>query len=132
MAAALTSELILLGVLTLLGSGTVAAVVAGLFGRRKISAEATEIVTRAAGAQVERLSRELQDVRAELGRERDARSALERKVDSMERREGVARDLMVVHAGWDYRASDVLRRYLTAEQLEDEQLLPPPPLYPPS
>lgn len=128
----MTGELLTTLTVALVGSGGVAAIVAGLFGRRKIGAEATEIVTRAAGAQVERLSGELQDVRAELGRERDERAKLARKIESLERREGIARDLMVVHAGWDYRAADVLRRYLTAQQLEDEQLLPPPPLYPPS
>lgn len=123
-------------VLTLLATLVTGSGAGGLVGwvmsRNKIGAEtnqleaqAAEIIERTAGASVERLSKENTTLQAKV-------LDLERKVERLERRELVQRDLMQVHAGWDFRALELLRRNLTPEQLEAEQLHPAPPLFPPA
>lgn len=99
--------------LAMLGSGVLAAlvtaVVTGLFSKRKLSAEATEVITKAASGVVERLEHENTRMLGRL-------SKLERKVARQEA-------VIAVHTFWD--------RQVVQMASEAGLTLPPaPPLYP--
>jgi len=95
--------------LTGAGVGVVlAAIIAGLFSRRKLSAEATEIITKAASGVVERLEAEVTRVTAD-------NAALRAQVQRQEVALGV-------HSFWDRQAYDILAQ-------QGIELPPPPPLY---
>lgn len=110
---------VILQILGGLGIGAIlTAFVTGLFNKRKLSAEATEVIAKAASGVVERLEKENQRI---IAREevQAARSAADHKlIEDL-------RTLVAVHAFWDQQAYDAL--------LEQGITLPkPPPLYPPS
>lgn len=128
----MNAELLITLLVAVVSSTGVAGLVAGMFGRRKISAEATEIISRTAGEQVQRVTEELHEVRQQLRRERDARDELSRKVDRLERREMQMRDLLMVHGGWDHRMQTELEMRMSPDEVERLGLYPAPPLYPPT
>ena len=123
--------------LPLLGSGAVGAVIVAIIGavtgRRKLGAEATEILTKAAGGMVERLE-------ADNKRLRDADEAKTTKIDELEHRVDDLEDeqrawereredwlrVLQVHAAWDTLAIATLREAHPPIDLPD-----PPPLTPP-
>lgn len=110
----------------LLGGGGLgaiaAAVVAGLFSRRKLGAEATEIITKAASGVVERLEAELARVTNERGAMRDELEQVRREWTA-ERL--VWRQVLTIHAAWDTLAIGKLTECGVVIQA-------PPPLYPPT
>lgn len=93
----------------LLGTGglgaIVAAIVTGLFSKRKLGAEATEIITKAAAGVVTNLQDELQrQVRRNEVLVNDHRSAVASLVDSHEKELAEVRRVMRLHAAWDLMA----------------------------
>lgn len=85
-----------------LGSGIFATVINAVAGRRKLGADATKVITEAAGGVVERLEAENERLSVRV-------SILEQQVGDLKERERVQRDLLLVHAGWDHLAIDQLR-----------------------
>jgi|GEM_PF-3524825 len=108
-----------------LGGGGVAAivtaVVTGLFSKRKLGAEATEIITKAASGVVERIEKDNLDLRAEVTGLKEAREQ-----DKREWRQ-VTRDwraALQLHAAWDALA--IAKLHEAGIEIPE-----PPPLYPP-
>jgi uncharacterized membrane protein len=93
-----------------------AAAIAGFFSRRKLSAEATEVITKAASGVVERL--EAENARISVGR-----NELAARVSSLEEQERRRAAALVVHEAWDRMAVRTLRD--AGHPLPD-----PPPLEP--
>lgn len=127
-------------IVALLTSGGIFAIIGaainGIFTKRKLGAEATEIITKAASGVVTDLRRSLEDSRAEMDRMKtnhaavlaamrgDSQAALERleKQHSDEREEW--RRVLQLHVAWDAIA--------IAKMAEIGVELPPaPPLLPP-
>ena len=108
--------------ITALGvSGVLLAFVNGLFGKRKLSAEATKIITDAA-------SGTLKDVRDENVRLLARQAATESRLDAVEQENRVQAEhqrqtdaLIVVHGEWD-------RQAFYAAKSKGIQLPEPPPL----
>jgi hypothetical protein len=110
-------------VLQLLGSAAVAAVfvaiINGVFNRRKLSAEATAVIARAASGVVERLEQENTRI---LGNS----VALSSRVAVLEAEARQRQSYLLVHEMWDREA--VMRlRSVGVQDLTD-----PPPLNPPT
>ena len=134
-------------IIAALGSGAIGAVivaiVTGLFTKRKLGAEATEIITKAAAGVVESLNGEMVSLRGTLAAvrlesaeaearhkidddAREARHKLEREADRathMREMEAVRRVLQL-HVAWDLIAREKLSEY--GIELPDA-----PPLLPP-
>lgn len=114
--------------LQLLGSAAVgavlAAVVAGLFSRRKLSAEATKIITDAASGVVQNLRDENARVIASNAALSKRLAALQKKVDADHRLLHKQGEMLSIHAFWDQQAVAIAREH-------DIELPPPPPLYTP-
>jgi hypothetical protein len=87
----------------ILGSGIFAAVINAVAGRRKLGADATKVITEAAGGVVERLENENERLSLRV-------THLEQEVGDLKERDRVQRDLLLVHAGWDHLAIDQLRQ----------------------
>lgn len=85
-----------------LGSGIFAAVINAVAGRRKLGADATKVITEAAGGVVERLENENERLSNRV-------TLLERQVTDLTERDRIQRDLLLVHAGWDHLAIEQLR-----------------------
>lgn len=106
-------------VLQLLGSGALGAlllaVVNGVFSKRKLSAEATNIITKAASGVVERLEKEntRQSVKLE---------AQQVTIDGLVRVQRVQGEAIAIHAFWDNQAFSVARDH-------GIDLPEPPPLH---
>lgn len=124
-----------------LGAGSVGAVIAalitGLFTKRKLGAEATEIITKAASGVVESLNGEivrvnsaLAAVRAEQSRERisHARELRERDARHAAQMSAVRRTLQL-HVAWDVMAIARLGEH-GIDLPEPPPLLPPLPDFP--
>lgn len=98
--------------LQLLGSAglavVLAAVVNGVFNKRKLSAEATKIITDAAGTMVQRLESQVAELTTEQARQR--------------RHQQLTDERLAVHAAWDRQAQ-------IAAERQGFQLPPPPPLF---
>jgi hypothetical protein len=110
---------LVVGLLTASGFGAiVAAVVAGVFSKRKLGAEATEIITKAAAGVVTNLEREIVRQRESFDRE-----IAEIKADHQREMEDVRRVLQL-HVAWDAIAIAKLGEL-------DIHLPPAPPLLPP-
>ncbi len=102
-------------------ASVIAAIVAGLFSRRKLSAEATKIITGAASEVVE-----IQ--KAELARVIASNTLLNGKVDAQQIQLDEVRNVLrtqsealAIHAFWDSQAYDIAREH-------GIDLPPPPPL----
>lgn len=109
----------------LLGSAAVAAVLAavvtGLFSRRKLSAEAAEIITKAASGVVERLEAENARIAASnlvLGGRAEAQGIL---LEQVQRDLRALHEQVAVHVFWDQQAVEMARE-------QGLELPPPPPL----
>lgn len=118
-----------------------AAVVNGVMSRRKIGAEATEIITKAASGVVERLEDELERQVLALGLKETNIEALKERVRFLETHEAQHhldrlnwddersewREYLQAHVSFDYMMIERLR------VLDPEGHIPqPPPLYPPT
>jgi hypothetical protein len=108
-------------VVQLLGSVVLAAIagaiINGIINRRKLGAEATEIITKAASGVVERLEAELTRISGDNSRLRD-------RILTLEAAEDADRAVLQLHASWDHLAVERL--------LEAGIEMPmPPPLSPP-
>ena len=110
-------------IVQLLGSAVLAAIagaiINGIINRRKLGAEATEIITKAASGVVERLEAE----RARIAGERD--QLLER-VRALEIREETDRAVLQLHAAWDHLAVEALTRAGISDLPQPPPLSPPP------
>ena len=131
-------------VLAVLGTAGVASVlgalVTGAFNRKKLGADATEIITKAATGVVERIEAENTRLNSELGNERNARHRLERELEAERAaREKLSREMdrfrrlaiqhthiLQMHAAWDALAVSALEKAGV-----DGMPKPPPPLYGP-
>jgi hypothetical protein len=106
----------------LMGSVVLAAVagaiINGIINRRKLGAEATEIVVRAAGGQIERLEGEIERAQRQSRADR-------RRIRQLEISEASGRMALQVHAAWDHLAIVALQRAGVSDLPE------PPPLTPP-
>lgn len=102
-------------ILAVIGSGGVGAIIVSVVNavqsKKKLGAEATEIITRAAAGVVENLRDDNKDLRETVVR-------LEAWIDAL-------RDTLQMHAFWDALATKAL------EDAGITNLPPPPPLYPP-
>lgn len=99
-------------------ASVVVAIVMGLFSKRKLSAEATDIITKAATGVVERL--ESENVRQ--GAQLAAQQAQVVEIQRVQRLQGEA---LAIHAAWDRQTVRVARD--AGIELPD-----PPPLHPES
>jgi hypothetical protein len=108
-------------VVQLLGSVVLAAIagaiINGIINRRKLGAEATEIITKAASGVVERLEAELTRVNGDNRRLRE-------RISTLEYREETDRAVLQLHAAWDHLAVQKLQEL-------GINLPAPPPLSPP-
>lgn len=140
------NELLLQILLSATGAGVLGAVINGIINRKKLGAEATNIITQAATGVVERLEAEIKrkgsDLEAATARIRE----LEERVRVVEQRESdhatecqerekerahemlLIRETLQVHAAWDFRAVRALEEF----SLRKTDLRPPPPLLPPA
>lgn len=91
------------------------AIVNGIFSKRKMSADATDIITKAASGLVERLESENARVIA-------SNAALSSKVEGVQRAQQAQSEVLAIHAFWDRQAVDVLRD-------QGIDLPEPPPLH---
>ncbi len=99
------------------------AVVNALTNRRKLSADATKIITEAASGVVERLEGEIARKDTEHKNKVDD---LESRIAALEGERDASRDALQLHAAWDEVALYKLRETGLADDLPQ-----PPPLYPP-
>jgi hypothetical protein len=110
-------------IVQLLGSVVLAAVagaiINGIINRRKLGAEATEIITKAASGVVERLESEI----ARVTRDRDN---LQERVRSLEIREETDRAVLQLHAAWDHMAVQRLAEFGITDLPQPPPLSPPP------
>ena len=97
----------------------VGALLNGLINRRKLSAEATEIITRAASGVVERLEDDI-----ERGERRE--QALMLRVADLEAGEIENRRVLQEHAAWDHMAVAALQAAGILDLPDPPPLLPPP------
>ena len=108
-------------IVQLLGSAVLAAIagaiINGIINRRKLGAEATEIITKAASGVVERLE-------AERSRIANDNVVLRERVAALEAREEADRAVLQLHAAWDHLAVQKLAEL-------GIELPAPPPLSPP-
>lgn len=117
---------VVVAVLGTLGIGSVAgAIVAGLFSRKKLGADATKVITEAAAGVVA-------DLRAELGRADDKVTRAEAKVAKLvlafEAERETWRRVLQLHVAWDAIAI----AKVNAMCKPGDELPPAPPLLPPS
>jgi hypothetical protein len=116
-------------IIAALGAGgfgaIIAAIVTGLFSKRKLGAEATEIITKAAAGVVKDLNSELGRVRAEAAQQRsDYEGTIARINDDHAKEMRDVRNTLQLHVAWDTIA--------LAKLAEIGVELPPvPPLLPP-
>lgn len=94
------------------------AVVNGLFQRRRLGADATRIITEAAGGVVA-------DVRKDNAELRERLRNAEARIDEQERMEDELRDSLRDHVEWDRTVANVLAEHGITD------IPPPPPLFPP-
>ncbi len=110
-------------VIQLLGSAVLAAIagaiINGIINRRKLGAEATEIITKAASGVVERLEAELTRVSAD-------RERLIERVHTLEIREEADRAVLQLHAAWDHMAVQRLAEFGITDLPQPPPLSPPP------
>jgi len=110
-------------IIQLLGSATVAAVIGavinGIVNRKKLGAEATEIITKAASGVVA-------DLRADNERLRHRLTQLEETQDEWELEREEWKRVLQVHAAWDLMATAAVKAAIPPIDLP-----PPPPLTPP-
>ena len=113
------SSEVVVAILSTLGIGSVAgAVIAGLFSRKKLGADATKIITEAAAGVVT-------DLRAEVGR---ADAKMDRMRAAFEAERESWRRVLQLHVAWDTIA---IAKY-NAMCTPGDELPPAPPLLPPS
>lgn len=114
---------LVLGALGTLGLGSVlAAMVSGFFSRRKLGADATEIITKAASGVVERIEADNERLREDLEREREERKA---ERDDFRRVVDEHTAVLQLHAAWDHMA------VVKLQEAGIRDLPTPPPLYDP-
>ena len=107
----------------LLGSAVIAsvigAVVNGIINRKKLGAEATEIITKAASGVVSDLRQDNERLRARL-------VVLENAQDEWELEREEWKRVLTVHGAWDLMATTAVKQAIPPIDLP-----PPPPLTPP-
>lgn len=99
-------------------SGALAAVVTGILNRRKLSAEATKIITDAAASTVEQIEKDNKRLRERV-------EQLEAAELAWRRERADWRDVLTLHAAFDHLAVAKLREHGINDMPS------PPPLYPP-
>lgn len=111
---------------SLLGAGVLGAIVQGFMNRRKLGAEATDIITKAAGGIVSRLEKENTRITAALSTANRRIDELERAKDEWDVQRHELRETLTVHSAFD---QEVVRRL---RDLGIVDLPEPPPLLPQS
>lgn len=112
----------LVGLLGGTGIGAIfASIVAGLFSKKKLGAEATKIITDAAAGVVTSISEDLE--RAKLARDRAEQKLADREIE-YQRDRAAHRAVLQLHASWDVMAIAKLKEC-------GIELPEPPPLLPP-
>jgi hypothetical protein len=110
-------------VLQLLGSAVVASVIGaiinGILNRKKLGAEATEIITKAASGVV-------RDIREDNERLRRRVSELEIQASEWAIEKQEWKDVLILHGAWDLMATSAVNQAIPPIELP-----PPPPLTPP-
>lgn len=118
----LSTAQIVIGILGTLGLGAVgAAVVTGLFSRKKLGADATEIISRAAAGVVERTEADNARLRADLAA---TELRLNRRDTEIRRLIDQHTRVLQLHAAWDHVVVEKCK-------MQGIELPPPPPLYGP-
>lgn len=123
-------------VIALLGGGGLgaifAAIIAGLFSKRKLGAEATEIITKAAAGVVTNLEAELhRQIKAREDAALQHRLDMAAVMDSHDAEMLEVRRVLQLHVSWD--AIAIARVNELAGLLDSDITLPPaPPLLPPA
>jgi ABC-type branched-subunit amino acid transport system permease subunit len=102
-------------------AAVLAAIVSGLFSKRKLSAEATKIITDAASGVVQNLSSELTRVTAQNATQAAQIARVEAEQAQAREHQRATDQALALHAFWDSQARDTLR----ANGIE---LPEPPPL----
>jgi hypothetical protein len=110
--------------LQLLGSAAVASVIGaiinGILNRKKLGAEATEIITKAASGVVA-------DIRQDNARLRKRVAELEFAQSEWAIEKQEWRDVLILHSAWDLMATTAVNQAIPPIELP-----PPPPLTPPT
>lgn len=119
----MSAELILAAVGSAGFTGLVATVVNGILNRKKLSADATKIITEAASGVVERLEAELTRKDRE---HKEREQVLEDRLDRLETYIAEWRDVAQLHAAWDE-----IVQYEAREAGFSEKIPAAPPLMPP-
>ena len=109
-------------VIALLSTGSLAAIagaiVTGVFNRKRLGADATEIITRAASSVVERIEDENERLRKEIAELQADRAILREMIEDHTK-------VLQLHAAWDALAVAKLREHDILD------LPDPPPMYHP-
>lgn len=100
------------------------AVIQGVFSRKRLGAEATQIIQTAASGVVIMLEKQVAEKTATIDECVSRERALEKRVRDLEDEREDQRQINQMHAAWDYLAHAEL-------QIHASKLPPPPPLYPP-
>lgn len=115
-------------VFQLLGTAGIAAVataiIQGVFSRKRLGAEATQIIQSAATGVVLMLEKQVAEKTAAVDDLLERERALEKRVRDLEDERDDQRQINQMHAAWDYLAHNELITHGT-------KLPPPPLLYPP-
>jgi len=116
-------------IVALLGGGGIAAIisaiVAGLFSKKKLGAEATEIITKAAAGVVTNMQAEIdRQVQARQDQALTHQQAMTALIASHEREMAEVRRVLQLHVAWDVMAIAKLQELGVA-------MPPAPPLLPP-
>ena len=134
----LSTAQLIVGFLSALGVGSVlAAIVSGFFSRKKLGADATEIITKAASGVVANIESDNMRLRKDIELERNERRAIEdfhesemvsvrREQDHFRRLAREHTRVLQLHAAWDMMAVQALERCGITDLPQ-----PPPPLYGP-
>lgn len=97
----------------------VTAIANGILNRKKLSADATKVITEAAAGVAADIRKDNIDLRERLER-------AEGRIEDLELERQLSRDVLQLHAAWDELALYKLRAADMADDLPQ-----PPPLYPP-
>lgn len=117
-------------------SAVLGAIVNGIINRRKLGAEATQIISDAAASTVKNVQSDNASLREEL---RGVRTELDEMKEAMRHREAEWRQeresqqaVLQVHAAYDSLMVQRLRECSTGSHLALTDIGDPPPLYPPA
>lgn len=101
--------------------GVLAAIINGLFSKRKLSADATKIITDAASGTVKDLREENQRIIAQNTTQAAQITAMQKELATQRQHARLVDQVLAMHALWDRQVVEITSQH-------DIELPPPPPL----